>query len=153
MPQFRAVIEGVAASSATYVRVPGAVLATFGGRIRVPVRLTVNGIEHRTTICNMGLGPMLGIPAALRRAAKIERGDRVTLSIEADRDERTVDVPSDFAKAMKMRERRAYDAMAYTHRKEYVQWIEAAKRPETRIRRIALAIDKLRERAGRRSTK
>jgi uncharacterized protein YdeI (YjbR/CyaY-like superfamily) len=34
------------------------------------------------------------------------------------------------------------------HRKEYVQWIEAAKKPETRKRRIALACTKLSERAG-----
>jgi hypothetical protein len=145
LPHFRAVLEGVESSSATYVRVPASVLATFGGRIRVPVRMKINGTEHRTTVCDMGMGPMLGVPAAVRRAAKVERGDRLTVSIELDRDLRTVEIPPDFAKAMKARERRAYDGMSYSHRKEYVQWIEAAKRAETRARRIALAVEKLRE--------
>ncbi len=48
--RFRAVLEGVESSSATYVRVPASVLATFGGRVRVPVRMKINGAEHRTTI-------------------------------------------------------------------------------------------------------
>lgn len=149
MPRFRAVLEGVESSRATYVRVPASVLATFGGRVRVPVRMKINGAEHRTTLCDMGLGPMLGVPAAMRRAAKVERGDRLTVSIEVDRDVRTIEIPPDFAKAMKARERRAYDGMAYSHRKEYVQWIEAAKKVETRARRIAVAVERLRELAER----
>lgn len=50
---------------------------------------------------------------------------------------------------MSAAEQRAYDAMSYTHRKEYVQWIEAAKKPETRARRIGQARQKLRECAKR----
>jgi antitoxin component of MazEF toxin-antitoxin module len=153
VPQFRAVLTGVESSSATYVRVPAAVLATLGGRIRVPVRMKINGTEHRTTICDMGMGPMLGVPASVRRAAKIERGDRVSVSIEVDRELRTVEIPQDFEKAMKARERRAYDGMSYSHRKEYVQWIEAAKKAETRARRIALAVTKLRELAERKASR
>jgi|HubBroStandDraft_4_1064222.scaffolds.fasta_scaffold00026_3 bifunctional DNA-binding transcriptional regulator/antitoxin component of YhaV-PrlF toxin-antitoxin module len=149
MRTFRAVLEGVEDSSGTYVRVPDAVLRALGGRARVPVRIVVKGVEHRTSVADMGMGPMIGIPAAIRRAAGIERGDRIGVSIEADRLERTVDVPPDFAKAMKAAQRRTYDAMSYSHRKEYVQWIEAAKKPETRKRRIALAIEKLCERAER----
>jgi uncharacterized protein YdeI (YjbR/CyaY-like superfamily) len=64
-----------------------------------------------------------------------------------DAKKRTVDLPPDFAKAMRAAERRAYDAMAYSHRKEYVAWIEAAKKPETRLRRIEKAREKLRERS------
>jgi Bacteriocin-protection, YdeI or OmpD-Associated/Domain of unknown function (DUF1905) len=146
---FRALLEGVEDSSATYVRVPGAVVEALGGRARIPVRIVINGAEHRTSIVNMGLGPSIGIPAAIRKAAVIERGDRITVGVEADRLERSVELPRDFAGAMKAAQRRAYDAMSYTHRKEYVQWIEAAKKPETRARRIALAIEKLQERTER----
>jgi uncharacterized protein YdeI (YjbR/CyaY-like superfamily) len=31
--------------------------------------------------------------------------------------------------------------MSYTHRREYVEWIEEAKREETRHRRIAKAVE------------
>lgn len=146
---FKGELEGSTRSSGTYIVVPPAILKCFGGRIRVPVRATINGVTWRTTIADMGAGPMIGVTAATRQAAGIERGDRITIQIEEDEEERTVDVPADFAKAMKKAQRNAYDSMAYTHRKEYVQWIEAAKKPETRARRIALACTKLTERAER----
>ncbi|MFY9665229.1 MAG: YdeI/OmpD-associated family protein [Candidatus Cybelea sp.] len=133
--RFRAILEGVDNSSGTFVRVPDSVMKAFDGRIRVPLRISLDGVEHRTTICDMGRGPSIGIPAAVRRAARIERGDRITLALEVDQDERTVDVPPDFAKAMTAVERRAYDGIA--------------KKPETRARRIGHAREKLRERACR----
>jgi len=47
---------------------------------------------------------------------------------------------------MTLAERRAYDAMSYSQRKEWVDWIADAKKPETRLRRIEKAKAKLRER-------
>jgi uncharacterized protein YdeI (YjbR/CyaY-like superfamily) len=35
--------------------------------------------------------------------------------------------------------------MAYTHRREYVEWITEAKRPETRTRRVAKAAELIRD--------
>ena len=61
-------------------------------------------------------------------------------------DVHAVEVPRDVARAMSVAERRAFDSMSCSHRKEYLLWIEDAKRPETRARRIAKAIEKLRER-------
>ena len=142
-------LEGVDGSAATYVRVPAPVMKALGDRPRLPVRIVINGAGHRTSIANMGMGPMIGVPAALRRASGVECGQRIAVSVEADRLERTVEVPPDFTDAMTAAQRRAYDGMSYTHRKEYVQWIEAAKRPETRARRIKLALEKLRERSER----
>lgn len=127
--------------------VPDAILKPFGGRIRVPVVVTINGVSHRTTICNMGLGAMVGIPAAVRTAARIASGDQITVSLRADKDERTVAVPADFSKAMGAAERLVFDRLAYTYRKEYVEWIEQAKKPETRARRIQQARERLRDRA------
>jgi Domain of unknown function (DUF1905)/Bacteriocin-protection, YdeI or OmpD-Associated len=141
---FRALLQGSETSSATFVAIPARIMKSFGGRIRVPVRATVNGTTYRTTICDMGSGPMIGVAAATRKAAGIERGQRVNVALEVDTEERTVAVPADFAKAMTAAERRAFDAMSYTHRKEYVIWIEDAKKPDTRTRRIEKARTKLR---------
>lgn len=91
--RFRAILEGVGDSSGTFVRVPDSVMQAFDGRVRVPVRIAVNGVEHRTTICDMGRGPSIGIPATVRRAARIEHGDRIAVSLEIDREERTVALP------------------------------------------------------------
>jgi hypothetical protein len=140
---FRAKLDGSAESAASWVIVPPAVMARFGGRVRVRIRATINGFTWRTTIANMGAGPMIGVTAATRAAAGIKRGDRLTIALQEDTQERVVDTPADFAKAMTKAQRRKYDSMSYTHRKEYVVWIEGAKKPETRQRRIALACAKL----------
>jgi hypothetical protein len=145
--KFRAKLLGSPAAAGTGVHVPPAVMKLFGGRIRVRVCVTINDVTWRTTIADMGAGPMIGVTAATRKAAGIERGERVTIALEEDKEERTVEVPADFAKAMNKSQRKAYDSMSYTHRKEYAQWIEAAKKPETRKRRIEKALAKLEERA------
>ena len=50
---------------------------------------------------------------------------------------RTVELPEDVAGALGAAGARdAFDQLAYSHRKEFVRWIEEAKRPETRQRRI-----------------
>jgi Bacteriocin-protection, YdeI or OmpD-Associated len=44
--------------------------------------------------------------------------------------------------------RRMFDGLSFTHRREYVEWTEEAKRAETRRRRVERAVDMLRD--GRR---
>ncbi len=43
-------------------------------------------------------------------------------------------------------EREIFDGLAFSHRKEYVLWVEDAKKLETRARRIEQVRAKLRER-------
>ena len=45
--------------------------------------------------------------------------------------------------------RTTYDGLSYTHRKEWVRWVEEAKKPETRAARIEKTVAGLRE--GRRT--
>jgi uncharacterized protein YdeI (YjbR/CyaY-like superfamily) len=59
-------------------------------------------------------------------------------------------VPKDLASALDDKARAAFDRMSYTHRKEYVEWIEEAKRDETRRRRIAKAVELISEGKPRR---
>lgn len=58
---------------------------------------------------------------------------------------RTAELPEDALKAMKSYKGLAdfFDSMAFTHKKEYVEAIEDAKKPETRQRRIETMISKL----------
>jgi uncharacterized protein YdeI (YjbR/CyaY-like superfamily) len=39
----------------------------------------------------------------------------------------------------------AFEKLSYTHKREYVMWIEEAKKEETRQRRIAKAIEMLKQ--------
>jgi uncharacterized protein YdeI (YjbR/CyaY-like superfamily) len=40
--------------------------------------------------------------------------------------------------------RQRYDALAFTHRKEFARWVAEAKKDETRDRRVAQALELLR---------
>jgi uncharacterized protein YdeI (YjbR/CyaY-like superfamily) len=58
--------------------------------------------------------------------------------------DKTIITPDDVVKALKKAKVLAYfDSLAFSHRKEYVQWIESAKKEETRTKRIEQAIEKL----------
>jgi uncharacterized protein YdeI (YjbR/CyaY-like superfamily) len=132
----------------TFVFVPESVMAAFAPRRRVPVKATVNRFAYRTTIVDMGEGPCFAVNKTVREATGIARDDRIDVTVELDTDVRTVEVPPYLAKALGKRLRSTFDAMAYSHRKEYVEWISAAKQPETRARRIGKVLDKIRERAA-----
>lgn len=123
-------------------------VATVGeGAKRFPVVATVNGYTWRTTVMRMGGEFMLGLNRAVREAAGAEAGDRVEVNLELDTAPREVEVPQALADALAADRdaREAFDRLAYTHRKEYARWIEEAKRDETRKRRLAQALEMLRE--------
>lgn len=69
--------------------------------------------------------------------------NRKGLKITETKD-KTIVTPDDVEKAFKKAKVLAYfDSLAFSHRKEYVQWIESAKKEETRTKRIEQAIEKL----------
>jgi uncharacterized protein YdeI (YjbR/CyaY-like superfamily) len=68
--------------------------------------------------------------------------------LERDDAPREVDVPAELAAALAAAEpelRAAFDALAFTHRREYAEWVGEAKRDQTRLTRAAKAVDMLRD--------
>jgi uncharacterized protein YdeI (YjbR/CyaY-like superfamily) len=58
--------------------------------------------------------------------------------------DKTIEVPLDVEKLFKKAKVLVYfESLAFTHRKEYILWIESAKKEETRTKRIQQAIEKL----------
>ena len=143
---FRTKIEQAADMDATGIVVPFDPKEVWG-KTRVPVKVTVNGYEYRTTIAKRGGRFLMPFAKEHRAASGIEGGDDVEVTLVEDTAERTVEVPDDFAAALKQAQLRVtFDALSYTHRKEHVRAIEEAKKPETRTRRIEKALDMLRGR-------
>jgi hypothetical protein len=132
--------------SGTVVVVPYDLKEAFGSG-RPPVRATVNGYTFRTTLFTMGGRALLGLNREVREAATVEPGQKVSVELERDDEPRTVEVPSDLAAALDADPvvRETFDGLSYTHRKEYVRWIEEAKRTETRTRRVEKSVEMLRE--------
>jgi hypothetical protein len=117
------------------------------GAKRFPVVATVNGYTWRTTVTRMRGEFLLGLNRAVRQEAGVEAGDSVEVRLELDSAPREVTLPKALASALAedSEARAAFDRLAYTHRKEYTRWIDEAKRDETRKRRVAQAIEMLRE--------
>ncbi|GAC1357143.1 MAG: hypothetical protein NVSMB31_17680 [Vulcanimicrobiaceae bacterium] len=142
---FRARLEGYSQKGTmTFLRVPKRVMDVFAPRKRVPVRGTLNGTPFVTTITDMGDGPMIGVRKSLREAAKITQGDTVNVVVQHDTSTRDVTVPKDLTEAMSPAERARFEKFSFTHKREYIEAIESAKRPETRTRRIQKTLEMIR---------
>jgi hypothetical protein len=115
---------------------------TVFGAIRAPVVATVNGYAFRTTIAAMGGPACIGLRRSHREAAGLVGGETVAVKVALDEAPRTVTAPADLLRALRARPGAldAWKASSYTHRREHVEAIEGAKRPETRERRVAAAV-------------
>ena len=143
--RFRAELIQDENSTATAIDIPFDVEKVFGKRGRVPVCGTINGFPYRSSIFLMGGRHFMVVNKQMREGAKVNAGETVSVVMERDDEPRTVNAPADLARALKANKaaQAAWDKSSYTHRKEYAQAIEDAKKPETRARRIEKAIAEL----------
>lgn len=139
--RFRALVER-GEGSVCAISIDFDVEQTFGKRGRVPVRGTLNGAPFRSSLFPMGGCHFMVVNRHLREAAGVSGGETVTVTMERDDEPRTIEPPADFARALKANEeaRATWDDLSYTHRREHVEHIEEAKKPETRSRRIEKSV-------------
>jgi hypothetical protein len=127
------------------IEVPAYVVAALGDKKRVPVTVTLNGVGYRSTIAVYGGKFYLPARKEIREAAKLAPGRRAHVTLEADTAARTVAVPSDLGRALAAAKLRpAFDALSFTRRREHVEAVTGAKRPEARSARIAKVVTALR---------
>jgi hypothetical protein len=130
--------------TATMFRVPFDLGDAFG-RARAPVKVTSRGHTWRTTPgVHGGVGHIV-VNRAVKAATGVDAGDRVRVRMELDTEPRKVAVPADLRAALNDDPAvvSAFDTLSFTHRREYVEWVEEAKRPETRARRIAATVERV----------
>ena len=142
--RFRATVE-LGGKTATGIEVPEDVVAALGSGNRPPVTVTVGGHSYRTTVARMGGRFLVPLSAENRTAAGVAAGDQVEVDIELDSGPREVAVPGDLAAALAQDDaaQATFDGLSFTHRKEWVRWIEEAKKPETRAIRLARTVESL----------
>jgi hypothetical protein len=143
--RFTATLVADEGTGGHWLEVPFDVQAAFG-QARPPVRGTVNGTPLRTRLLVYGGTSYLGLTKAVLAQAGIAPGDPVEAVLELDDAPREVAVPSELEAVLAgdAAARSAFDALAFTHRKEYAVWVGEAKKAETRERRAARALDMLR---------
>jgi hypothetical protein len=115
------------------------------GRSRVPVAGTINGFKFRSTVAPMGRKYFICVNRQMREGANVGVGDTVRVVLEPDTAPREVEVPPDLKKVLACTQaaKAAWDRSSYTHRKEFAKWINEAKKPETRERRLEKTIQML----------
>lgn len=141
--------EDEGSGSTGFFEIPGQVVDTLGqGKKRLPVVATINGYDLRTTIAIYGGKYYIPARKEVRAAAGgITHGDRVTIHMRLDDAPREAEAPPELAALLKKDApaRAAWEKLAYSHKKEYAQWITEAKREETKTKRLQQALVMLRE--------
>ena len=146
MTKFKTKLRQQSGMNATGIVVPAKIVEALGAGKKPPVNVTINGgYTYRGRVAVMGADYMIGVAKEHRDKAGIKGGDTIEVEITLDEAPREVVVPPDLAKALaeQKRAKAAFDKLSYTHRKEYVRWVEEAKAEETRARRIDKTIERL----------
>ncbi len=137
-----AIVQSDERGAGAFVLVPASVVEALGGGGRIPVECSFDGEPYRGSVVNMGAGPCIGVLKSIREKLKKGRGDALNVCIRRDERERTVDTPLELADALaKDAPAKAhFDALSYSRKREYCQWVSQAKREETRKKRADEAL-------------
>ena len=144
---FSAVLEKVPGIDGAFICVPDEVLAKLGNKKRYKVKVTIDGVFYRSSVMNMGMGMMLGVTQETRKKIGKQPGDKVSVTLEEDLEERIVEIPEELNALFDKYPLAAsfFQGLSFSNRKEYVQWITTAKRKETKSARLEKTIAKLLE--------
>jgi hypothetical protein len=136
-----------------FVPVPFDPKAVFG-KVRAPVRVTLNGYTYRSTIAAMGGTVCVPLRRSNREAAGLQGGETLDVKIALDTAKRIVHPPRDLVRALKAAPPAwaRWRELSFSHHREYAEAITEARKPETRARRVAGAVRMIRSRPARRSS-
>lgn len=134
-----------------YVLFPYDVGREFGGKGRVPVQATFNGVCYAGSLVKYGsLQHVLGILKSIRAQIGADVGDKVQVEVWKDDTTRTVDVPAELQDALNAAGVLSFfESLSYSQRREYYRRISEAKTEQTRLKRIAETTEMLKRKAVR----
>jgi hypothetical protein len=137
--EFKVKLVGQDGSEVAALIPPFDVPQTFGQKARVPVRGTINGFPYRSSLMPMDGCYMMVVNETLRTGAKCKAGDEVSVVMERDTEERTVEAPPELARELKKSKKaqKRWETLSFTHKKEMARSITEAKQEETKKRRLA----------------
>ncbi|AZB00883.1 DUF1905 domain-containing protein [Chryseobacterium joostei] len=147
--KFTAVIKQNGEMNAAFVEFPFSTEELFHTKGQVKIKATFdNKIEYRGSLAKMKSDcHILGLTQEVRKQLGKTFGDEVSVCLIEDKEERVVDIANDIALIFNEnpQAKELFDKMSYTHKKEYIRWIEEAKKNETRearkIKMIQMILD------------
>jgi len=115
------------------------------GRTRAPVVVEVGGYRYRSTVSAMNGGWFVPFRRSHREAAALDPARDHVVTVTLDTEPRIVEPPADLAAAIgEAGLDAAWDRLSHTYRREHAEAVAAAKRPDTRTRRVAACLTMLR---------
>ena len=124
------------------VVVPAEVVATLrqvsGKNQSIPVKATLQGKPSKANLVRYRGAWRLYLNGVMRKAAGVEVGDKVSVTLAYDEVARRVPMPAAFAKALAgdARAQAAFAALAPSRRKELLRYLGSLKREESLQRNI-----------------
>jgi hypothetical protein len=130
----------------TYIAIPFDPNEVWGDKQRHHIRGTINGCMVRGPLGSDDGSYFLALGDAWRRDNGVEAGTEVEVVLAPEGPQSTTMSP-DIVAALdaEPQAQEFFNALATFYRKGYTNWIEGAKRPETRAARIAEMIQLLKE--------
>ena len=136
-----------AGGGGAFVTIPFDVERAFGKK-RVKVKATIAGQPYRGSLVRIGTTcHILGVRKEIRERAGAAIGDEIEVLLEEDTEPRELALPEDVRQALESapEANACFAKLSYSHQREYLEWIEEAKRAETRSGRIARMVEQLSE--------
>lgn len=137
--KFSAIIKQNGKMNAAFVEFPFSTEKLFGKKGQVKIKATFDDkIEYRGSLAKMNSNcHILGLTQEIRKQLGKTFGDQVSVYLIEDKEERIVEIANDIAFVFNEypEAKILFNKMSYTHRKEYIRWIEEAKKQETRENR------------------
>lgn len=129
-----------------YIELPFDPNVAWGQKRRHYVHGLVNGIRIRTLIKENGSGYILTFGAAWLRDSGVEASQPVEVFLEPEGPQLST-IAGDIAAALRAEPSATefFESLATHYRKNYIGWIEGAKRPETRAKRITETVKLLKD--------
>jgi len=147
--KFLAIIQQNGEMNAAFVEFPFSTEELFNKKGQVKIKALFDGnVEYRGSLAKMKSDcHILGLTQEIRKQLGKTFGDEVSVSLTEDKEERVVEIAEDIVSVFNENPeaKTLFDKMSYTHKKEYIRWIEEAKKPETRenrkIKMIQMILD------------
>ncbi|MCD9618269.1 YdeI/OmpD-associated family protein [Chryseobacterium gleum] len=147
--EFTAIIQQNVEMDAAFVEFPFSTEELFNKKGQVKVKVLFdNKVEYRGSLAKMKSDcHILGLTQEVRKQLGKTFGDEVSVALMEDKEERVVEIAEDIVSVFNENPeaKTLFDKMSYTHKKEYIRWIEEAKKPETRenrkIKMIQMILD------------
>lgn len=147
--QFKAVLQRPAkpiGADWAFIRLPGTASAKLPTRSMVSVDGTLAGTPFQATLEPDGAGGhWLKVSAELLAASAVVVGQTVALYIAPMAKEPEPVLPDDLGQALtaSTQAKATWEATTAIARRDWIAWVTSGKKADTRVKRIAVAIDKL----------